>query len=295
VCNELSSKGFNEHQRFCKKSLIKKREFIRYCFYKTLQNQHGKAKPFLEGDEYIFYAKSSLPKYFWPGVLVQVFYILVLFLIGYSGFQKILTASEKELKKAETNKFEIDKEGINVWFAKDKRFVDAVFSIFSNKRFEKFQGQIREIADSIKKFVYICRPDVIPGNIRVRDLLAFYGGKKYQKILEISEIKPLLDKTFSELSDYQRFSVLLSILSHKEKAIYLLDDIDYAVDPEFTVKLDDSIENLKKQGSLVIFVSRSAVEAIKSAVYVYRGLNWVYKIGFYRTELEFKNKKDVKK
>lgn len=90
---ELSGKGYNEHIKFHRKNVELKEGFIKFIFDGL--TRPGKVKPYLTGDEYIYYAKPSLPAYFGLGLLVQLFWIVLLFVAGYILFSRSIYPKPK--------------------------------------------------------------------------------------------------------------------------------------------------------------------------------------------------------
>jgi hypothetical protein len=289
VNNELSSRGYNAYLDFYKHVQQKQRQFLRFYIDKRFYEKSTVVEPFLKDDEYIYQMKPSLPDFFWLGVLVQFFYISALFLVGYRRFKKIIFASGEDFDKKELEKFTINEKGYNVWYAKGRGLMDALFNIFIKKQFEKLSVKTAKIARSKEHFFYICRPDEIPGSIRVKDLLTFHGKEESETILDDPEIKPLRKKTFAELTGKQKFTVLHALLRMKKEAIYLLDDIDMAVDMN-TIKLDDALRDLSKEGSIVIFISRSANEVDFIPEDIYLENKWDTKIGALRGSIKLAEK-----
>ncbi|MCK4765018.1 MAG: hypothetical protein KAW12_22660 [Candidatus Aminicenantes bacterium] len=85
VNNELSSMGYNGYIEFYKFNILNKRKFLEH-YLANLETE--KLEPFLNGDEYIYYAKPSLPAYFGLGLAVQAFWIVLLFAGGYILFSR---------------------------------------------------------------------------------------------------------------------------------------------------------------------------------------------------------------
>ncbi|MCK4762023.1 MAG: hypothetical protein KAW12_07480 [Candidatus Aminicenantes bacterium] len=87
VNNELGSKGYNEYLRFYKDCMDKQKGFLRFYYDNKLKG-NPKVVSFLKDGDFIFYAKPSLPAYFGLGLVVQLFWIVLLFAGGYILFSR---------------------------------------------------------------------------------------------------------------------------------------------------------------------------------------------------------------
>lgn len=96
--NEVSSKGYKSFIRFFQYIRSLKASFVRFCLDHRYYSPESlpdattelKVKPFIKGDENLFYAKSSLPTLIVEGFMLNIIYILVLLVISYHRFKKSL-------------------------------------------------------------------------------------------------------------------------------------------------------------------------------------------------------------
>lgn len=274
VNNEISSRGYNsylEYYEYCKE---KHREFVRFCFNNRLYKKNPKVEPFLKDNEYFFQAKPSLPAYSGWGILVQFFWITLGLVIGFFRFKKIVFASQKDFDRIDLKDFDLEKGKINAYYAKSQSLTNVLFTLFSTQQFDKFKEKTTEIAKSKPNFTFICRPDEVPGNIKVKDFACLYAGKEKQAALDNPDIKTLAKKTFAELPNHKRFAVLLSILKYQQNTLFLIDDINAGLPDDYSVDLKDAMNELIKQNNIVIYINRSSREAFDMKKIYHEGSAW---------------------
>lgn len=99
--NEVSSRGYQSFIRFFRYMQDLKEKFVRFYLDKRyhLNNpaglrvthpQTGKVEPFIKNGENLFYSSGSLPRGFFVGLLLSVFYIVGLYSFSYISFKKSL-------------------------------------------------------------------------------------------------------------------------------------------------------------------------------------------------------------
>ena len=148
-------------------------------------------------------------------------------------------------------------------------------------------------------FIYICRLESVPDDIKVRDFINLYARlfniptNEKKEVLKSKSIKPLKDKTFAELTKTQKFHVTLSLLEFKKKQVYLVDDICEGLEDIYALKLKERMDELKDNGALVIYLNTSIAEAEGLDEGIYEGDAWLYKVETLKNRREFfKKRKD---
>lgn len=276
-CIELSSCGYSSFLDFYKYVQLKQRQFLRFYIDKRFHEKDFKVKPFLKDDEYIYPLKSSLPQYFGLGILLQFLYIISLFFIGFFFFRRSLAVSTKELNEAgfkgididikqEFKKVDVKKAEdytFSVWAEKKKIISDYLFTLFSGywKKVSGIKGKVILDGVDVTKgknktdFIYLCHPDNIPGNIKVKDLFGLYK-------IDPGDIEQTADKNFYELSGNEKFEVMLPILKNVDKPLVLIDDLDSGI-LNRSVKLLDVMTELQEKGKMIILVCRTGSDSIE--------------------------------
>jgi hypothetical protein len=100
---ELSSKGFGNFIAFYRYSYDMKQDFIKFYidrkFYRPLPESG--VEPFIKGNQDLFYGKSRLPKSFFLGMIMAVFYIAVLLVTLYRVQTKVI--KEEKIKTVQVD------------------------------------------------------------------------------------------------------------------------------------------------------------------------------------------------
>ncbi len=258
VKNENCGIGLNENQRFCRESIIKKREFSKYCINKIFSKKKEKVKPFLPGDEQIFYAKYTRPNYFLLGVIVQVFYILSLFVIGYCRFNRVMFPRDKKGAFSKIDlKLKKGKHHVYNYNANDPNFPDQAFNVFMGQT-GKFTGKISIDGEKIvsrerKNCVYLPVPDALPGQMRVKSIINLLAGlyeiPKPEKEKVKEEFKKILKERFENIESIKKVNLMLRMAEFKKADIYLLHNFLVYIEKEETLK--HIIDEIKQEGALI--------------------------------------------
>ncbi len=262
VNNELSSLGYNNFVRFYRKSIKEKREFTRYYLDKRAEPNTGKVEPFLSGDEYIFYSKPSLPHYFWLGVLVQILYIVGLFVIGYFRFERVMFPREKKAVFSNLDlKHKKGKHYAYNYRGNDRTFPDFVFSIFMGKVW-KFTGKFsingKNIVNREKKnFVYLPDPNALPGKVKVKAIINLFAFllklSKPERVALKGEYENIIDKPFGAIKDIEKVNLMLRMAEFKKADIYLLNN--FFIDIRLPQTITEIKKSILKEDTLIIVLN----------------------------------------
>ncbi|NIM78943.1 MAG: hypothetical protein GTO20_09135 [Candidatus Aminicenantes bacterium] len=88
--DEISSKGYESFIDFFSYILELKEKFIRYYINKRYYSDYSKVESFIKDDQNLFYAKSRVPRVFFKGLLLNLFFIVGLLIISYGRFKRSL-------------------------------------------------------------------------------------------------------------------------------------------------------------------------------------------------------------
>jgi hypothetical protein len=111
------------------------------------------------------------------------------------------------------------------------------------------------------KFLYICRPADVPGDIRTGDWLSLTAAlmklpaEKTRDFIQRPEIQPHPGKKFKELTDLQKSEILLSLIDLGNYRVYLVNDTAAGLSRDFFLRLNDRLEELAQTGPVVIYLS----------------------------------------
>jgi len=87
--NEIGSMGYNSYLSFYLNNRYHQKKF--FLFYKNhvYENPYSKVIPYLKEGDNIFLASPSLPQYFHIGLLINIFYIFIFYMVGFLKEQKV--------------------------------------------------------------------------------------------------------------------------------------------------------------------------------------------------------------
>jgi hypothetical protein len=227
---------------------------------------------FIKGDENVFRGKSKLPPTFAKGVIINTAYVVILMLLSYWAFvYSLFRMTGKEIETVNGAKIVLNDGKYSVWYTRGDNFKRMIFNLLSGnlKMLEKkgFTEPVTVNKANIAKekyagkFVFICNPAEIPGDLKVRKFIRSYAsslklpGKEAETIMEMSEIKNLLGKRFRELDENERFYVLWALLHLNHKSLYIIDSIVDDLPFEFSFIIKKQMEKMIENGSIVLFLT----------------------------------------
>jgi hypothetical protein len=266
VNNETSSMGYNGFCEFYKFNIEKKRGFINF-YLKKLKS--GKVEKYLSGEEYIFYSKPSLPAYFGLGILLQLFYILLLFTFGFFRFKRIMFPLEK--KEVFSNidlKLTKGKHYVYSYDANEPNFPDQVFNVLMGNA-SNYSGKISVDGENIvtgdkKNFVYLPVPAALPGKMRVKSIVNLLAGiykiPKPEKEKVKGEFKEIIKEQFDKIKEIEKINLILRMAEYKKADIYLLQN--FLVYAKYDT-VHGIIDKIKKENTLIIEIDSIHVSFVK--------------------------------
>ncbi|MFC2155929.1 hypothetical protein ACFLRB_05525 [Acidobacteriota bacterium] len=293
---EVSTRGYENFKNFYSYLMDLKRNFVRFYIDRYYYNDPMEMVNFIQDDENLYHAKSKLPGNFPIGLLIQLGYIIILFIVSFFIYKKSLfKLGEEDIRHLGDVDLKMDKGNLYVWLTKEDVFGNLLYNLLSgnfDKMKEKgFPGKVVVNGVDIaaeknrENFIYLCRPELYPGDLKVKHFLNFYARMfkipldDIRTILENPKIKPLAKQSFSELSNADRFHVLLAILQTGKKQVYLIDDIVTGLPVNLIVALKEFMDEQARKGSLVIYLTSttfSGEDAALETSYFHEGVSWEY-------------------
>lgn len=272
VCNELSSRGYENLLRFYKSVQELKREFVKYYIDGAYFSNFSEIKPFVKGNENVYQSRSGVPRYFWLGVSVTLIYIIVLMWFSYRGYKKDLYKEPKRpMTREDIKPVTLKKGAVEVIRIVDEDFIYRLYNILSDRRtpasIKDFKGKFlingTDIINPTYKpvLVYICLPSSIPEDIKVKDFLRLTCRlsrlTKEQTLdhLKASKILPLSNKTFAQLETWEKSLVLMQVLKIKKSEIYLVNDLARDVTVDVLIEFKDLMERYAGEGRIFIYLT----------------------------------------
>lgn len=279
VHNEISSKGYQNFFHFYQYVQKLQRQFVRYYQFKKFYSNYSKVEPFVKGEENIFYAKSLLPRYFLMGLLLTIFYVIVLSVIAYSRFKKFLFVLPDKAGP-DPNKLDlsINSGEAVVLLTTAGTIIDQLYNVFSGIK-RGFKGRVmfnrkNVVPDESKEkqdFVYLCQPDKIPGDINVGDFISFFKktlhirGEDIQEFLEKLNFAQHQRKDINELKDNEKARFVFALAQLKKSEIYMIHDFAKGMSIDFIFDFKEHIKRLKDEGTSILYLSNDVLLATKIA------------------------------
>lgn len=315
TCNELSGRGYGNYLNFSKYLREHRREFLLFWIDRVYYNDPKVMKNFVTGDENIFRSQGMIPPHFWTGCIYTMGLIILLGLISYVVFQRSLVFMKtRDIKKLGKVNLKLEPGNVNVKLAKGNALIHALYSIFSGniKYLTKkgFKGEVflgeTDMTGKTKPndFIYICHPDSLPGDIKTKDLLKFYGRwtrqprEQMKKVLSNDKIKDNLDQPVSKLERENKYEVVMSLLEMSRSAVYLIDNITSDMPLDDVVRFKTRVDELARQGATVVYVTTPRIVVLKTIEmknYFDDGDAWVYSVKSHEEVLKVQGRKIDKK
>jgi ABC-type Na+ transport system ATPase subunit NatA len=246
--------------------------------------EQPEVESFIKDDENLFVAKSQLPNYFWMGLILTVIYIAIFSFISFFFFQKSVFSVSREKNGKEKNdgfaefKIELQDGRCEVVLSRGELLKDHFYNVFSGRN-KKFNGKIlkdgQEIAANAQQydFLYICQPEEIPGDIKVRDLVLFMGSlmktprKQLKGILENFEPSDS-KKIFSDLEEEDKARILLAAALLKKSDTYIFYEFVKGMPADYLRRFRQRLQQLKDEKACILYFTNDVLQGRKVGDYV---------------------------
>jgi len=269
---EVSSRGYENYLKFydyiqkCQKAFVK--FFIGRIYYNSLNQLVN----FIKGDEILFRGQSQKPSNFLPGMILQLCYTIGLLLVSYNRFRKWLeTPTDKKSFNEKDRDIRLKKEQVNVLYSHRPGLRDQLYFVFSKRGSKSkssppplhvtLEGDTVDELPLRNRFVYICHPSAIPGDIKPKDLISYVIRANRvpaaQKVVILRGLSSILHsgQSFNRLEAHQQADILLTILPYIKGNFYLVDQVGKEMPLSILVKLKDQLQTLVKAGGIVIYIT----------------------------------------
>ncbi|MCP5054407.1 MAG: hypothetical protein GY940_44985, partial [bacterium] len=281
--NEASSMGYPSFLGFYDYLIKLRGLFLRFWFDEVYYNLSKKVKPFLKEGENIYKGGSVPPNIFNSGVLLNLFYILILaFLSVFLYTRRLYSIKKRDIQLLGTVDINIMDGSISPWLTKGGQFKNLIFTLFSGQyprlRKNGFAGEfyIDGVNIASEKFAgslcYIVSLDSVPGHRAVKTHVTRFAKQEKvpaQKLEEAAagkELNAIWGKTFKELEPEDKFEITLALLKMKmgKKQVYLIDKICEGLHYDYSMRLKEQLDKLVSEGSTIIFLlSPSMVKGVR--------------------------------
>jgi len=262
VNNELSSQGIKNLISYFKETQTKKSGFVRFIFDNIYYKQNAKVEPYLKGEEYVFYAKSSLPAYFIQGIALNVFYILIFLAFSYYRFKKSLFFAQ--VKSGTFDQVNLDfKPGNHYHLGIDQKdFSYRLYGVLSGKEGPGHITIDKEKITGKCKLVYLPGLSHIPGDIRVKALISLacasfnLSEDQEKELLDKLSAQDIGGRYFKDLSLSKQAVFLLMLTGYRKPDVYFFDEFFFKLPHETIIEiLDNVLDKFKQSGSLIIEIN----------------------------------------
>lgn len=154
-----------------------------------------------------------------------------------------------------------------------------LYNVLSGRN-ENFKGKVllNGVNLAVEKkeieFVYLCQPEEIPEEIRVRDFISFIAGILNLTMDQVRELKAKLNvndlggKNFGDLEEKDKGRVLLEIVLIKHSNIYMIHDFIKGMPTDFIQEFVERLEKLKESGVSILYVTNDFFLGRKIGDYV---------------------------
>jgi hypothetical protein len=277
VSQDMSGKSYEGASKFLLYLVDLKYKFCVYIKNKKFYSDDKKVELFIKnGEENVFYAAAQIPKNFPLGMIILVFYAIVLIVVDYFLFKlPVLNMTKKDLASLKVEEEKLFKKGESaVCQVKDHKGKDLIYCVNAGKgpslKKKGFKGSIIADGKDIVKeqntagFTYICDPQSLPPDSTVGDFCTF-SARSFQitkeqkdKIMEMHGLTALKKKSIKSLEAQERSEITLALarmLERGKSEIYLFYNTVMGLKAVFTKKFKDQLFELKKENKLVIYLS----------------------------------------
>ena len=273
---ELSSQGYNGILTFYKKIHQIKIAFFDFITKKVYFSNDIKQpcilEPFLKDNQYIIPAHSSMPAYYWVGIMATILYSLILFFTAFIGFKRrIFSVPTESLNTPKPVNFIINPGELKVIDSQENVFLPHVYNILSGRRNDlrkkNYNGTLlidgNDVTEKPHKFsfIYICHPDEFPEGVQIKALIVLFSDllgiekKVFMDAYENSRITPSDKDRFTKM-DMQRLKpgeFIISLLRINPRRMVILDNVSKSMPLKYIVFLKKSMEVLSKGGLSVVY------------------------------------------
>ncbi len=276
TCNEVSSCGYENFLSFYDFTQALKRRFTRFWINRVFYNNPRVMVNFIKGDENIYRARSRGPALFKFGVLINLFWCILLFVVGNRRIGTCLfDIGKTDVADLGNFNLKLSMGSLKAIYVTGNQLRKLLFCLLSSGQRQVkalgFAGSVcvdnQDVAKTApgngfpKRFLYICPPDDVPGDITVSSFLEAMGraqGHKSEAIAKLMltpAIRPIAHLTFDKLSTVEKFEALLALTFLDRCSVYLIEDIAANLPLHYAIKLKEQMDRLTGQGSLIIYLT----------------------------------------
>ncbi len=275
--NEISGLGYESFIDFYQYTQELREKFIHYYLQKAFYSNDKKVETFVKKNENVFVSKSRIPDIIIFGIILNLLYLAILFHFSFNRFRKyIFGLPDQKYRELKELEMELMTGKTVVLLTADNRISGQLYNFFTGHD-DEFDGVVMLDEEDIaadgnrEDFLYLCRPEEIPGDIKVKDFVKFFSRLLYVSKRENAQLYLDLQldtverKFFSQLSDAQKGRILLAAAVKKMSAIYMIHDLARGMPVDFVMEFIDILSRVKEDGAAILYLSRDVLFASKIA------------------------------
>lgn len=238
VNNEISGRGYENLMTFYDYALKHKKGFIRYYAEKSFYTGEKEVKAYLKGNKNVFRASSTLPGNFGFGVVITCFWLLLLLFLSWLAFNRMLNALPDTDSDTEPKYLKPDE------FKKSKITAVVTFT----------PVLLANFLETLKKqgirFVFAPGPDIMPGDVSVKSLFAFFG------VPVPDRLQPVTGEQVGSLApDHQALVTFELARSFTGAEFFIFNDFLAGLSDKFAEYFAGILDTLKKGRKIVYFTN----------------------------------------
>lgn len=305
-CSEISSTGYQNIIEFYKYVQDNKKAFFKFfmdkVYFSEDASNFAKVEPFIKGDENVFPSHSRLPFLFGWGLLITSLHILILLIVSYSRYKRFIAASSPKSRYDKSPvDLDLNKEELKVLECEEDIYMDFIYNTFAGKTVDKSQkgdpGTMKvnnrdiTVEKSPYDFFYVCHPDHFPPEVKTKDFILFTGrllkvpGSDVEAIAMNYSLNSIISKKISALKKIEKGSLVLAVLSMAKREVSLVEDAALNMPIEFAVRLKEKMDQMAKEGALVLYITSSDQVFDRSAEKgpgIYETTSWQQLVDHYK-------------
>jgi hypothetical protein len=273
TASEVSSRGYGNYFAFYGYLQELRRRFLRFWIDRVYYHDPQEMVNFVIKDENLFQGRSRLPDNFAAGIAVSMGYIIILLIASYIRFKNSLYTlsdtgpfTEKDMNRA------LWHNKVNaIYTGKRPGIGELLYNYFSG-RYDPghIQGPPLTVAidgdepgeiHAHERFVYICHPAEIPGEITAQNFLNYIartGGLDLadkERLYRVETLQKLKRKTFREMTEIERAEVVITAIEYLKGDVFLVDRTCKDLDFKRLGKLKDVFDTQILNKVLIIYLS----------------------------------------